>query len=98
MEFDQTVKECTYGALGVLVDDWSDCKWQHYRPELPIFEIQATDFADYDGSYWPYTCVNFYSAEWESIGIYPLPGHEQDDEWRPGDDESGIVIFDGSEF
>ena len=64
IEMDQSVKECTYGALGYLVDDWNDCKWQHYKPELPIFEIQATDFADYDGSYWPYTCVNFYSAEW----------------------------------
>jgi hypothetical protein len=39
IDFDQSVKECSYGALGILVDDWNDCEWKNYNPELPLFEI-----------------------------------------------------------
>lgn len=37
--YEQSVKECSIGAFGYFVDDWQDCVWRNYNPELPIFEI-----------------------------------------------------------
>ena len=72
--FEQSVKECTYGAVGIAIDDWHDCVWHNYNPEIPIFEIQATKLADINGEYFHPRCVNFYSAEWDD-DLYPLPGY-----------------------
>ena len=36
---EQSVNECTYGAIGIATDDWHDCKWKNYNPEIPLFEI-----------------------------------------------------------
>ena len=77
VNYEQDVWECNFGAFGVLVDDYYDCRWMNYNPELPIFEIQATKFADVSGSYLTYRCVNWYSAEWDNI--YPLPGYVIED-------------------
>lgn len=37
--FEQSVKECTYGLIGIATGDWNDCEWKNYNPELPLFEI-----------------------------------------------------------
>ena len=36
---EQHVNECSFGALGIATDDYYDCRWQNYNPDLPLFEI-----------------------------------------------------------
>ena len=93
VNYEQEVWECNFGAFGVLVDDWYDCTWMKYKPQLPIFEIQATKYADVSGSYLTYRCVNWYSAEWDDI--YPLPGYviENDTKKKEKEDEDDGIYF-----
>ena len=60
------VNECFYGLIGTLTDtDPSDCTWRLYKPELPLYSIHYDNIGDMEGSYFPYRCQNWYSAEWE---------------------------------
>ena len=66
VEAEQHIDECHLGAFGFLNDDPLDCTWRTYKPEIPIFELQATDFLDVRGDYFRFHCMQWWSAEWEN--------------------------------
>ena len=73
IDYIQSVNECQWGLFGQLFSfkatggkpDGFNCNWRHYRPDMPVWSIQITEAADFYDSYYPYRCMNWYSADWE---------------------------------
>ena len=64
----QNVMECNFGGVGLLAGniDPADCKWRNYSPNIPLYEIGLKSILDFEGEYYPYRCVNWWSAGWEN--------------------------------
>ena len=61
------INECYWGVLGLSTDqDAKDCVWRKYAPELPIYSYLLDNIGNISGTYFKYTCVNWYSATWEN--------------------------------
>ena len=61
------VNECFYGLIGMYTDtDAKDCTWRRYKPEIPLYSFHYDTAGDMEGTYFGYSCQNWYSAQWEN--------------------------------
>lgn len=66
VNLEQHIDECYLGGFGFLNEDRLDCYWRTYKPELAVYEIQASDFVDVRGDYIRFKCMNWFSADWDN--------------------------------
>lgn len=66
VDYEQEVNECIWGLFGQIYPDHdtTDCWWRYYKPELPLFETQISEYVDFLGEYYNYRCMNWHSASW----------------------------------
>ncbi|CDW81508.1 UNKNOWN [Stylonychia lemnae] len=53
---EEFTNECSFGALGFLIDRIPECRSRRYTPKNDVYSYSVLDTIDKDGSYLPYTC------------------------------------------